>query len=59
MRRVAVLGTSGPRVRGYYPIISHSAVTLSALLASAVADEVVRGKTRLELADFRPARSFN
>lgn len=48
-----------PRVKGYYLVISHSAVTLSPFLASAVADELMRGKTRPELADFRPARFFN
>jgi glycine/D-amino acid oxidase-like deaminating enzyme len=47
-----------PRVKGYYLVVTHSAVTLAAFLAGAVADEVVRGKTRPELADFRPARFF-
>jgi hypothetical protein len=32
---------------------------MSPFLGAAVADEVVRGKTRAELADFRPARFFN
>jgi len=34
-------------------------VTMSPFLGAAVADEVVRGKQRRELDDFRPARFFN
>jgi len=48
-----------PRVDGYYLAITHSGVTMSPFLGAAVADEVVRGKQRPELADFRPARFFN
>jgi len=48
-----------PRVDGYYLAITHSAVTMSAFLGAAVADEVVHGRERAELADFRPARFFN
>jgi len=48
-----------PRVSGYYLAITHSAVTMAPFLGAAVADEVVRGKQRPELADFRPARFFN
>jgi glycine/D-amino acid oxidase-like deaminating enzyme len=48
-----------PRVSGYYLAITHSAVTLSPFLGAAVADEVVRGVQRGELADFRPGRFFN
>jgi glycine/D-amino acid oxidase-like deaminating enzyme len=48
-----------PRVGGYYLAITHSAVTMAPFLGAAVADEVVRGKPRAELADFRPARFFS
>jgi glycine/D-amino acid oxidase-like deaminating enzyme len=48
-----------PRVKNYYVVVTHSGVTLSPFLAQAAADEVVRGKVRPELNDFRPARFFN
>ena len=48
-----------PRVEGYYLAITHSGVTMSPFLGSAVADEIVGGRQRPELADFRPARFFN
>jgi glycine/D-amino acid oxidase-like deaminating enzyme len=48
-----------PRTSGYYLAVTHSGVTMSPFLGAAVADEVVRGKQRPELADFRPARFFN
>ncbi len=48
-----------PRVNGYYVAVTHSGVTMSPFLGVCVADEVVHGKTRPELADFRPARFFN
>lgn len=48
-----------PRTRGYYLAISHSAVTMSPFIGMCVADEIVRGKERAELTDFRPARFFN
>src|SRR5438105_9946720 len=48
-----------PRTSGYYIAITHSGVTMSPFLGAAVADEVVRGRERAELADFRPARFFN
>ena len=48
-----------PRISGYYLAVTHSGVTMSPFLGTAVADEVVRGKQRPELADFRPARFFN
>ncbi len=48
-----------PRVRGYYLAITHSGVTLSPFLGAVIADEVVRGRERAELAKFRPARFFN
>ena len=48
-----------PRVSGYYLAVTHSGVTMSPFLGMAMADEIVRGQTRAELADFRPARFFN
>ena len=48
-----------PRVSGYYIAITHSGVTLSPFLGAAVADEIVRGRQRAELALFRPARFYN
>src|SRR6516162_5804792 len=48
-----------PRTSGYYIAITHSGVTMSPFLAAAVADEIVGGRQRPELADFRPARFFN
>jgi glycine/D-amino acid oxidase-like deaminating enzyme len=48
-----------PRVAGYYVAVTHSGVTMSPFLGAAVAEEVVLGRQRPELADFRPARFFN
>jgi glycine/D-amino acid oxidase-like deaminating enzyme len=48
-----------PRVSGYYLAVTHSGVTMAPFLGAAVADEVMRGKQREELAEFRPARFFN
>jgi glycine/D-amino acid oxidase-like deaminating enzyme len=48
-----------PRVDGYYYVVTHSGVTMSPFLAACVADEIVRGKERSELATFRPSRFFN
>jgi glycine/D-amino acid oxidase-like deaminating enzyme len=48
-----------PRVDGYYLAITHSGVTMAAFLGAAVADEIVHGRQRAELADFRPGRFFN
>lgn len=48
-----------PRTSGYYLAITHSAVTMSPFVGLAVADEIVHGKPRSELADFRPSRFFN
>jgi glycine/D-amino acid oxidase-like deaminating enzyme len=45
-----------PGVRGYYVVVSHSAITLSPLLGLIVADEVARGRTDRRLASFRPDR---
>ena len=43
---------------GYYAAVTHSGATLAPLLGRAVADEIVRGKARVELEPFRPARFF-
>jgi glycine/D-amino acid oxidase-like deaminating enzyme len=48
-----------PRVQGYYLAITHSGVTMSPFLGRAIAEEIVLGRVRAELADFRPARFFN
>jgi glycine/D-amino acid oxidase-like deaminating enzyme len=48
-----------PQTKGFYFVVTHSGVTLSPFLAKAVADEIVRGKTRAELTNFRPSRFFN
>lgn len=48
-----------PRTAGYYLAVTHSGVTMSPFLGAAVADEIVGGRQRPELADFRPARFFN
>ena len=48
-----------PRVDNVYVVVTHSGVTLSPYLAHAVTDEIVHGRTRAELSDFRPSRFFN
>ena len=48
-----------PRTSGYYVAIAHSGVTMSPFLGAVVAGEIVRGRQRVELAHFRPARFFN
>jgi glycine/D-amino acid oxidase-like deaminating enzyme len=48
-----------PRTSGYYIAVTHSGVTMSPFLGAAVADEIVGGRQRVELAPFRPARFFN
>jgi glycine/D-amino acid oxidase-like deaminating enzyme len=48
-----------PRTSGYYIAVTHSGVTMSPFLGAAVADEILGGRQRAELADFRPARFFN
>lgn len=52
------LSTVGPArgVDGYYVVVTHSGVTLSPFLGQAVADEVLHGRQRPELEEFRPAR---
>jgi glycine/D-amino acid oxidase-like deaminating enzyme len=47
-----------PQIEGYYAAVTHSGVTLAAFLGAAVADEILRGEARPELATFRPARFF-
>jgi glycine/D-amino acid oxidase-like deaminating enzyme len=48
-----------PRVKNYYVVVTHSGATLSPYLAKLAADEIVHGKHRPELDDFRPSRFFN
>ncbi len=48
-----------PGVSGHYAAVTHSGVTLSALLGRLVAEEVLHDAERPELADFRPARLLN
>jgi glycine/D-amino acid oxidase-like deaminating enzyme len=48
-----------PRISGYYLAVTHSGVTMSPFLGAVIADEIMRGRQREELADFRPARFFN
>jgi glycine/D-amino acid oxidase-like deaminating enzyme len=48
-----------PRTSGYYIAVTHSGVTMSPFLGAVVADEIVNGRQRAELAHFRPARFFN
>jgi len=52
------LSTVGPArgVEGYYLVVTHSGVTLSPFLGQAVADEVLHGRQRPELEEFRPER---
>ena len=56
--RLSAIGPM-PRISGYYVAVTHSGVTLAPFLGRAVADEIVGGRQRAELADFRPARFFN
>lgn len=48
-----------PHIAGYYLMVSHSGVTLSAHLARLAADEIVGGRIHPELDGFRPGRFFN
>ncbi len=45
-----------PGVEGYYVVVTHSGVTLSAFLARAVASEIVDGISLPQLEPFRPGR---
>jgi glycine/D-amino acid oxidase-like deaminating enzyme len=47
-----------PGVSGYYVAVTHSGVTLSALLGQFIAEEMVLDRVRRELDDFRPDRFF-
>jgi glycine/D-amino acid oxidase-like deaminating enzyme len=47
-----------PHAAGYYTVVTHSGVTLAPYLGEAVADEILNGTSRVELADFRPTRFF-
>jgi glycine/D-amino acid oxidase-like deaminating enzyme len=48
-----------PRTSGYFIAITHSGVTMAPFLGVVVADEILGGRPRAELAHFRPARFFN
>ena len=48
-----------PRTEGYYLAVTHSGVTLSAIIGRMVAEEVALDRIRTELEPFRPARFFN
>lgn len=47
-----------PQVDGYYVGVTHSGVTIAPQMARLLADEIVHGNIREELAMFRPARFF-
>ncbi|MGO4671030.1 NAD(P)/FAD-dependent oxidoreductase [Bosea sp. 2RAB26] len=47
-----------PNLEGYYVMVTHSGATLSPALGAMAADEIMSGKPRPELAQFRPARFF-
>lgn len=53
--QLPVIGTL-PHAAGYYTVVTHSGVTLAPYLGVAVADEILNGSVRAELADFRPTR---
>jgi glycine/D-amino acid oxidase-like deaminating enzyme len=48
-----------PNVEGYYLVVTHSGATLSPALGEIVADEIITGMPRPELASFRPSRFLN
>ncbi|OIV45759.1 hypothetical protein BK025_17300 [Sodalis sp. TME1] len=48
-----------PGLTGYYCMVTHSGVTLAALLATLAAREMVTGQTASALAPFRPDRLFS
>ncbi len=48
-----------PQIEGYYFVVSHSGVTLAALFARLVADEIAHGRLHRMLEPFRTARFFN
>ncbi|MBO6638181.1 MAG: FAD-binding oxidoreductase [Roseitalea sp.] len=45
-----------PGLSGFYATVTHSGVTLGPAIGELVADEILNGTERPELADFRPAR---
>ncbi|SHK01660.1 Glycine/D-amino acid oxidase [Aureimonas altamirensis DSM 21988] len=47
-----------PNLGNYWVAVTHSGVTLGAFIGEALADEVLNGRPRPELDDFRPARFF-
>lgn len=48
-----------PQVENYYVAITHSGITLSALLGHLVADEIFNGRRDPDLAPFGPGRFFS
>ncbi len=48
-----------PGAAGYYVAVTHSGVTLSPFIGAALAEEILTGRARPELAPFRPGRLFN
>lgn len=48
-----------PGITGYHLLVTHSGVTLAALLATLTAQEVITGKPASLLAPFRPDRFFH
>lgn len=48
-----------PGATGSYVAVTHSGVTLSAFIGAALAEEILTGCQRPELAPFRPGRLFN
>ena len=52
---VSVLGAF-PHVGNYYFCVTHSGVTLAPVLGKLVAEEVVHGRTTIDLGPFRPTR---
>jgi glycine/D-amino acid oxidase-like deaminating enzyme len=48
-----------PTLQGYYVAVTHSGVTLGPFIGKADTDEIVNGRSRSELAEFRPSRFFN
>jgi glycine/D-amino acid oxidase-like deaminating enzyme len=48
-----------PTLEDYYVAVTHSGVTLGPFIGEAVADEIVNGRIRPELAEFRPSRFFS
>lgn len=47
-----------PGIEGFYAAVTHSGITLGPYIAEAATDELLRGKVRPELEEFRPSRFF-